>query len=74
MTSEHTMDDTKKYFEENNYFGLQKNDVILLEQHTLPSLTFEGKIILDQPGKVAQAPRGNGGLYEALNEKKRIIW
>ena len=72
MTSEHTMDDTKKYFEEHNYFGLQKNDVILFEQHTLPCLTFEGKIILDQPGKVARAPGGNGGLYEVLNEKKRI--
>ena len=72
MTSEHTMDETKEYFQEHNYFGLQKDDVILFEQHTLPCLTLEGKIILDQPGKVSRAPGGNGGLYEALHEKKLI--
>ena len=72
MTSEHTMEDTQKYFQDHNYFGLQKNDVIFFEQHTLPCLTLEGKIILDQPGKVARAPGGNGGLYEALNDKHRI--
>ena len=72
MTSEHTMDETKEYFQEHNYFGLQKDDVIFFEQHTLPCLTLEGKIILDQPGKVSRAPGGNGGLYEALHEKKLI--
>ena len=72
MTSEHTKDATKKFFEHHNYFGLQREEVVLFEQHTLPCLTLEGKIILDQPGKVGRAPGGNGGLYEALHDKLRI--
>lgn len=66
------MDDTAKYFQNHKYFGLQEDDVILFEQHTLPCFTFEGKIILDQPGKVSRAPGGNGGLYEALHENCHI--
>ncbi|XP_068703523.1 UDP-N-acetylhexosamine pyrophosphorylase-like [Montipora foliosa] len=72
MTSEHTMDDTKKFFEDHDYFGLQSSDVIFFEQHTLPCFNSEGKIILDQPGKIARAPGGNGGLYEALLDECRI--
>lgn len=66
MTSEHTMEETKKFFEKRNYLGLQRNDVLFFEQHTIPCLTMDGKIILDQCGKVARAPGGNGGLYAAL--------
>ncbi|KAL9979693.1 hypothetical protein ACROYT_G017393 [Oculina patagonica] len=72
MTSEHTVESTQKYFQEHNYFGLQKNDIIFFEQHTIPCLTLEGKIILDQPGKVARAPGGNGGLYEALGDGNHV--
>ena len=72
MTSEHTMDETKRFFEKHNFFGLHRDDVLFFEQHTLPCLTMDGKIILDQPGKVARAPGGNGGLYEALGDDNLV--
>ncbi|KAK3702962.1 hypothetical protein QZH41_012412 [Actinostola sp. cb2023] len=66
MTSEATKESTEKFFDDHDYFGLQKENFILFEQNTIPCLTFEGKMILDSPGKLARAPDGNGGLYAAL--------
>jgi UDP-N-acetylglucosamine/UDP-N-acetylgalactosamine diphosphorylase len=66
MTSEHTQDQTEKFLRVNNYFGLNPDNIILFEQHTLPALDFQGKILLDEKHKLTKAADGNGGLYRAL--------
>lgn len=66
MTSDATLKETRKFFEENSYFGLDKKNVIFFEQYLLPCLTFEGKMMLQNKWSLAQAPDGNGGLYRAL--------
>ena len=66
MTSEANNAATVKCFEENDYFGLNPDDVFFFTQGMWPGMTKEGKIILDAPGHVFMSPDGHGGLLAAL--------
>lgn len=69
MTSEMTKEATEKYFEDNKYFGLNKNNILMFNQGKLPCFDFDGKILMASKHEISQAPDGNGGLYRALRDR-----
>lgn len=66
MTSESNYSDTVSFFEKNNYFNLEKNQVYFFKQSFFPTLTTEGKLILEDKDKLFVNPDGHGGVINAL--------
>ena len=57
MTSGPTRGPTEKYFQEHDYFGLEKENVVIFEQGVLPCISTEGKILLEAKAKVCATSR-----------------
>ena len=82
MTSRENNDATVKFFEEHNYFGLNKENVIFFKQGELPMIGTDGKILLDETGIVKLAADGHGGVFESMSrngviedmKKRDIQW
>ena len=55
MTSGPTRKPTEKYFDDHDYFGLGRDDVVIFEQGVLPCISNDGKILLESKGKVGTA-------------------
>ena len=66
MTSHINDAATRAFFEENNFFGLKKEDVIFFKQGLMPAVDTNGKIILENKGKIAMTPDGHGGCLRGM--------
>ncbi|MEE8451582.1 MAG: UTP--glucose-1-phosphate uridylyltransferase [Thermoguttaceae bacterium] len=67
MTSPATHDETVRFFADNGRFGLAAEDLTIFCQGTMPVIdAADGRVLLDQPGRVAVSPDGHGGMLAAL--------
>ncbi len=66
MTSAQNDRDTKNFFNEHNFFGLNQRDVFFFEQEMVPCLDFNGKLMLSSPYSLAMNPNGHGGSLSGL--------
>ena len=68
MTSTATDAKTRAYFEENDFFKISPTDIRFMKQASLPILDQQGRLILENPGRIAARPNGHGGCYAALRD------
>ena len=61
MTSLQNHAATVQYFEENDRFGLEKEQLSFFTQESLPLLDQSGNLFLETPSTIAEGPDGNGG-------------
>lgn len=66
MTSEKNDAYTRSFFEENGYFGYDKDKIRFFVQDTAPACSYDGKVFLEEKHKVCTSPNGNGGWYSSL--------
>ncbi|HCR37669.1 MAG TPA: 2-alkenal reductase [Opitutae bacterium] len=74
MTSVLNHDSTKQFFRDHNNFGLAANRIHFFTQGEMPAVSFDDKILMESPGKIAMSPDGHGGVFRALAQSKALSW
>ncbi len=66
MTSPNNDQPTREFFAEHDHFGLAADQVTFFPQGTMPSIAFDGKVMLKGKDSIALNPDGHGGSLKAL--------
>jgi UDP-N-acetylglucosamine/UDP-N-acetylgalactosamine diphosphorylase len=72
MTSPLNHAEIATYLEQNHYFGLEPQQLLLFQQEMAPLLDAYKKPIYLRSGEIAQGPNGNGGALKAFYQSG--IW
>jgi UDP-N-acetylglucosamine/UDP-N-acetylgalactosamine diphosphorylase len=67
MTSQINHAATEAFFREHAFFGLDEAQVHFFRQGRMPAVDFAGKILLEEPHRIAMSPDGHGGSLRALH-------
>ncbi|MCK4400932.1 UDPGP type 1 family protein [bacterium] len=68
MTSKPLHKQTIKFFEDNKYFGMDKDQVRFFSQRMLPAIDKDGKFLMSSKHEISKSPDGHGGALFALRE------
>jgi len=58
---------TRAFFRQQEFFGLDQDDVVFFTQGTMPAIGLDGKLLLSAPSALAASPDGHGGSLLALH-------
>lgn len=68
MTSDKNHDKTVSFFEQMDYFGYNKEEIYFFKQDMAPATDYNGKVYLEQKGKISTSPNGNGGWFVSMKK------
>jgi UDP-N-acetylglucosamine/UDP-N-acetylgalactosamine diphosphorylase len=74
MTSDANDTETKAFFEEHKYFGMEPKTVRIFKQANMPAVGRDGKILMQSKHEIALSPNGHGGSIKALNDSGSLMW
>ena len=82
MASTNNYFDTISFFEQNDFFGYDRNSIFFFNQDNLPVINVDKKLVLSEIYKINFASNGNGNLFSSLKkanliksmEQKKIEW
>ena len=66
MTSEKNHEATVSFLKEKNYFGYPEEYIHFFKQEMAAATDYNGKIYLEEKGRMATSPNGNGGWFISL--------
>lgn len=66
MTSDKNHDATVGFFQEKSYFGYKEEYVHFFKQEMAAATDYNGKIYLEEKGRISTSPNGNGGWFISL--------
>lgn len=70
MTSDKNHEETVSFFEKHNYFGYPGEYIRFFKQEMAPAVDYNGKVFLEEKGKMATSPNGNGGWFVSMDRSK----
>ena len=66
MTGDKNHDVTVQFLKEHNFFGYKAEYVHFFRQEMAAATDYEGKIYLEEKGKLSTSPNGNGGWFVSM--------
>lgn len=68
MTSERNHEATVSFLKEHGFFGYREEYVHFFTQEMAVATDYQGKIYLEEKGKLSTSPNGNGGWFVSLQK------
>lgn len=66
MTSDKNHEATVRFFKEKNYFGYNEEYITFFMQEMAPAADYNGKVYMEEKGRIATSPNGNGGWFISM--------